>query len=225
MSKKTLSDLYEQGLLSESTSDEFLSIVLQRQQRQQFKDLLRKEAKKTQLQRVIWASATACVLLCGGIAWKYAHKEVIPKPKPVLPPVPNEIYAQVTPQKIFDRVAPPPLPDNVMMGVEPVQNPLEGFKMAYESQNYARATQFAAQIPVDLQVCLGYSYLQTGDYDKSIAVLEAFYRLKDKPKEHVRWCLGLAHGLKGDWKQMKTYLREIQPRQYQYEAAQQLLRL
>jgi hypothetical protein len=67
--------------------------------------------------------------------------------------------------------------------------------------------------------------LQTGNYSKSIALLEKWYANPDVSKEEIRWWLGLSYGLAGDSAKMKHYLKEIAPKQLYYQEAQSLIHL
>ncbi|MEN9610086.1 MAG: hypothetical protein RLZZ628_900 [Bacteroidota bacterium] len=222
MVKKTLSDLYEEHLLSEAQADEFVALTLKRQQRQYFKDLVQKEAKIVRFRRNIWIGVGASVLL-GISIWAYFHRTVAPPA-----PLPSVIYAQVTPKSIFEQLSAPTSPSSTLLGVheQPKEDPLQSFKTAYTAKKYADCIEFGAKIASpdsDIQLLFAYCYLQTGNYAKSIALLEKLYAEADT-KEEIRWWLGLAHGLAGDSTQMKKYLSQIAPLQHHYPEAQLLLK-
>jgi tetratricopeptide (TPR) repeat protein len=222
MSKKTLSELYEGNLLSEPQADEFVALALKRQQRQNFKDLVRKEAKIVRLRWLIGIGIGVSVLL-GVSSWVYFKRLATPPA-----PQSNVIYAAVTPKTIFGQLPAPTLADETLLDVhaQPKEDPVKTFKRAYAAQKYADCITLKAKIPssdAPLQTLLAYCYLQTGDYDKSIALLEKLYAQDGIAKEKIRWWLGLAHGLAGDSPKMKKYLSAIQPEQHHYKEAQTLI--
>jgi hypothetical protein len=222
MYKKSLSELYENNLLSESQADEFVALALKRQQRHKFKDLVRKEAKILRFKWLIGIGISVSILL-GASIWLYSKRSATPPA-----PKPDLIYAQVTPKSVFERLAAPAFADKTLLGVhgKPQENPVKSFQSAYEAKKYADCIEWSAKLPssdADLQTILAYCYLQTGDYIKSVALLEKLYAQNGIPKEKIRWWLGLAHGLAGDAPKMKKYLSEIQPEQHHYKEAQTLI--
>jgi hypothetical protein len=220
MAKKTLSELYEADLLTEPLADEFVALALKRQQRQQFKELVRKEA---QIVRLRWLIGIGVSVLLGVSSWVYFKRLATP-------PAPQKdvIYAAVTPKSVFGQLSAPTLADETLLDVhaQPNEDPVKTFKRAYLAQKYADCIALKTQIPssdAPLQTLLAYCYLQTGDYDKSIALLEKLYAQDGIAKEKIRWWLGLAHGLAGDSAKMKKYLNAIQPEQHHYKEAQALI--
>ncbi len=210
MSKKSLLELYEQDLLSEPEKQAFLQLVAQHQERERLREILNAPQPVLTVRRIRWAAVAS--VLCVAIGWWMVSKSILP----------------IAPQPMFAQVAAPSSPDIIQMGTPTVNvnEIVKHFVALYDAKKYSDCVTLAADIPKEdkeLTILLAYSYMQQGDYPKSIAILERYYAHPEFAKDEVRWWLGLAHGLNGNILEMKKYLRQIQPEQYHYAEAQKLL--
>jgi tetratricopeptide (TPR) repeat protein len=214
MNKKSLLELYEQGLLSETESQAFLHLVAQHRERERLREILNQPQPVLMVRRIQWAAAASILIVA--ISWWVLgsnHTKSIPP---------------LTPQGAFAQVPSPTLPSGPLLGVHEVtlEKAIQLFNDAYAQKKYADCIQLESALSAahfDLQLLLSYCYLQTGNYSKSIALLEKWYANPDVPKEEIRWWLGLSYGLAGDSAKMKQYLKDIAPKQLYYQEAQALI--
>jgi tetratricopeptide (TPR) repeat protein len=218
MAKKSLMELYEAGELSETEELTLLRRAHDHHQKQQIAEIIRQqdlqEAKIIRLRRNWFVTAAASILLAMVGWWIFAPKNQSP----------------LTPQQAIAQVAAPKSLDHHMMGSDTkktISDATKAFETAYRNRNYAQAVLLENQISLadkDVLAMLGYSYLQLGRYPESIRVFKQLYDIPYAPQDNARWWLGLAHGLAGDQTNMRLYLQAIPKGEYQYEAAQRLLK-
>jgi hypothetical protein len=209
MNQKSLLELYEQGLLSETEEKAFLQLVLQHRERERLREILNRPKTVFTPRRMQWAVAAS--ILCAAIGWWITRT------------------TPTTPQQMFTQVAAPASPSGTLLDLHGISldSAKQLFCEAYLQKKYADCVQLEpiiASAKEDWQIALAYSHLQTGNFAQSIALLEKLYARQEQSREAIRWWLGLSYGLAGDSTKMRQYLKEIAPKQFHYEDAQILLK-
>jgi tetratricopeptide (TPR) repeat protein len=211
MNKKSLLELYEQDLLSESEKQAFLQLVAQHQERERLREILNQPKPVLTAWRIVWAAAAS--VLFAAIGWWIVSKSTLP----------------LSPQQAFAQVASPTSHSGTLLGEPqiPLDSVMRLFNQTYAAKKYQDCIQLESKIAaadVETQILLAYCYIQTNNYSKSIALLEKLYAEPNDSKEEIRWWLGLSYGLAGDKPNMKKYLSEIAPKQFHYQEAQSLIK-
>jgi len=101
----------------------------------------------------------------------------------------------------------------------------------YVAGEYQKAIEYlsladnASENYIDLRFYLGLSYLASNIPDESIAVFNELITIDSQYKQQIRWYLALAYLRNGERSKSILYLNQISAGDFQFEAAQELLKV
>jgi tetratricopeptide (TPR) repeat protein len=215
--KKTLTEQYVENLLPEAAENELLDAHFERERlKNAFKSRLRR-TRKIQQYRLVGCILVVIIATTGVSYWYLQNTKKLDVPQKVLIPSSEPVAALL--QKTITNEGTKVVLSNVLMG-ESIQIPIPtAAKTAFEKNDFATAAQALSELSPrtgDLWYYLGFCYMHTGEYTKSIDYLGKAMPSGCNPnfKDDIEWWTALLLVKQGSKAAAKTIVEKLPANHY-----------